>query len=194
MRRAAASRMAGSMVVVGVLLGGVTACGAETVKGASADTGAETSVSAPDPKKAQSVLDDALQAHAAGDLGPATKKYEQVLELDPGNKFAYYNLALIDAGAGNYGLAADKYRAALKTDPAYEPALFNLAILRTDTAPEEALGLYQQAVDANPKDASAWMNLGLLLRSMGQPAQGDHAVSRAITLNPQLEDPAASAS
>ena len=35
------------------------------------------------------------------------------------------------------------------------------------------------------------MNLGLLLRQAGQRAEGDAEVKQAITLNPQLKDPAA---
>ena len=89
-------------------------------------------------------------------------------------------MALIDESESNYGLAEKKYRAALKTDPAYRPALFNLAIILTSSAPEEAIGLYEDAVAANKKDSAAWLNLGLLLRSEGQVRKGNEAVLMAI--------------
>lgn len=156
----------------------------------SAAAGASSS-STPDAKKAASALDAGLKAHSAGDLTAATADYKKALGYDPKNKFAFYNLALIDEAAGNYGLAEAKYRSALETDPTYEPALFNLAILRTGRDPQEAIKLYKAAVASNKKDAAAWLNLGLLLRAAGQETAGDKAVLRAIAINPKLKDPAA---
>ncbi len=167
-----------------VLAMGATACSSTDTPSASGAT-----ASAPDAKKAAVALDAGLKAHSAGDLTAATADYRKTLSYDPKNKFALYNLALIDEAAGNYGLAEAKYRSALKTDPAYEPALFNLAILRTSRDPKEAITLYKSAVAANKKDAAAWLNLGLLLRASGQEVAGDKAVLRAIALNPNLKDP-----
>ena len=189
MNRSSSSRK-GSMLVRSlaltfVLALGVTACGDDDGK----DDG-NSSVE-PDADKAAATLDEGLKAHAAGDLTTASEKYRETLEFDNTNKFALYNLALIDEASGNYGLAEEKYRAALKTDPAYEPALFNLAILRTSSDPKEAIGLYRAAVASNKKDAAAWLNLGLLLRAAGDKDEGDEAVAKAIELNPKLKDPAA---
>jgi Flp pilus assembly protein TadD len=79
----------------------------------------------------------------------------------------------------------------LAIDANYEPALFNLAILeKAKGSNAEALSLYERAVAASPKDASAHLNLGLLLREMGQKALGDSEVRTAIRLNPKLRDPA----
>ena len=51
--------------------------------------------------------------------------------------------------------------------------------------------VYRKLLAVNPKDAAAHMNLGLLLRATGQKADGDDEVRQAMTLNPQLKDPAA---
>ena len=176
-------RLVSAAALVAALLLSALACSG----GASAED------KAADDQAISAALDAGLKAHAAGDTTAATADYTTVLKLDSGNKFALYNLALIDAGNGNYGLAEEKYRAALTTDPAYEPALFNLAILRTTPNPKEAMGLYQRAVAANPKDAAARLNLGLLQRTHGQKAQGDKNVLQAITLNPKLKDPSGQA-
>ena len=180
---ARAGRLVGCVAVTVALALGATACGGDSSGGDSS--------SAPDSKKATTELNAGLKAHAKGDLNGAAASYKKTLEYDPANKFAFYNLALIDEAGGNYGLAEQKYRAALDSDPKYEPALFNLAILRTGPAPKEATSLYQRAVESNPKDASAWLNLGLLLRASGVKAQGNKAVLKAIALNPKLKDPAA---
>ena len=55
---------------------------------------------------AEQILDDALAAHAAGELDRAVDLYEQVLVLDPQNRFAYYNLGLIDQTRGDVAAAA----------------------------------------------------------------------------------------
>jgi hypothetical protein len=87
--------------------------GATGAAGPKGITGATGSPGAQGPKGATG---------AQGDLTAATTDYKETLKYDPHNKFAFYNLALIDEASGNYGLAEEKYRAALETDPAYDPA------------------------------------------------------------------------
>jgi Tfp pilus assembly protein PilF len=179
---------AGSRAVRALALGLVLTIGATGCGGG--DDSSSSSSSTPDAQKAKSALNAGLKAHADGDLTAAAADYKKTLKYDATNKFAFYNLALIDEASGNYGLAEEKYRAALKSDAKYEPALFNLAILRTSRDPKEAIALYKRAVAANGKDAAAWLNLGLLQRAAGQKGQGDKNVLRAIALNPKLKDPA----
>src|SRR4051794_31597889 len=174
----------GALAVVALLSFGLVACSSPSSDATS------TSGASADAQAAAAALDAGLKAHAAGDLAGATAQYNKVLSLDKTNKYALYNLALIDEANGNYGLAQEKYRAALATDPSYEPALFNLAILRTSADPKEAIALYQRAVAADPKDAAALFNLGLLQRSNGDKETGDKNVLLAIAMNPKLKDPA----
>ena len=176
-------RLLSALAITSVIALGATACSGD-------DSPSSSSSVAPDAKKASAAVDAGLKAHSEGDIAAATEAYNEALKYDPTNKFAFYNLALIDESNSNYGLAEEKYRAALKTDAAYEPALFNLAILRTNADPEEAIELYQKAVASNKKDAAAWLNLGLLLRTEGQERAGDKAVLKALALNPDLKDPA----
>jgi tetratricopeptide (TPR) repeat protein len=149
----------------------------------------------PDPKKASNALAAGLDAQGKGNLDEAVNQYNEALKYDKKNKYALYDLALIDAARSNYGEAENKYRVVLAIDPAFEPALFNLAILvKAKGDNTEAISLYKRAIAAAPKDASAHLNLGLLLRANGQTGQGNAEVKKAITLNPKLRDPAASAS
>jgi len=174
-------------VLTSVVTLGVTGCASDS--NGTGSSGSSNGDTAADTGAAGEVLDAGLEAHAAGDLTAAAQKYEETLTIDPTNKFAHYNLALIDEARSNYGLAEEKYRQALDADPAYEPALFNLAILVTTRDPEEAVSLYERAVEADRTDASAWMNLGLLQRAAGDAAAGNKSVTTAIELNPELTDP-----
>ena len=178
-------RLVAPLVLTGVVAFGATAC---SVHGEDESASPSAEVATP-AEQAQKTLDAGLEAHAAGDLTTAAAKYDATLALDPTNKFAYYNLALIDEASSNYGLAEQKYRKAIDADPTYVPALFNLAILVTSSDPDEAIRLYQHAVAADKGDSSAWMNLGLLLRASGEKAEGNRAVATAIKLNPELTDP-----
>jgi tetratricopeptide (TPR) repeat protein len=146
----------------------------------------------PDAKKAASELQTGLQAQSSGDLDGAARHYQETLKYDPKNKYALYNLAVIDAVHANYAQAEQKYEVVLGIDPAYAPALFNLAILRKNSGDSaQAVTLYRRVLATNPKYAAAHMNLGLLLRSTGKSAEGDAEVKKAIELDPQLKDPAA---
>jgi tetratricopeptide (TPR) repeat protein len=157
--------------------------------------GSSDGTAKPDPKKASNALAAGLDAQAKGNLDEAVNQYNEALKYDKKNKYALYDLALIDAARSNYGEAENKYRVALAIDPAFEPALFNLAILvKAKGNNTEAISLYKRAITAAPKDASAHLNLGLLLRANGQTAQGNAEVKKAISLNSKLRDPAASAS
>ncbi len=152
----------------------------------------EPELPAPDPTRASRALDAGLQAQTQGKLDDAAEHYRESLRYDQRNKFAMYNLALVDAARNDFGQAEEKYRAVLGLDPRYAPALFNLAILRKakgDTA--EAVTLYRRVLEVTPDDAAAHLNLGLLLRATGETAAGDREVKRATTLNPELRDPAA---
>jgi tetratricopeptide (TPR) repeat protein len=165
------------LVLAGLVLG-LVSCGSGT-----------TTVT-PDVKKASTALKAGLAAHSAGKLNVASADYQEALKYDHKNKFALYNLGLIDAANGNYGLAEGKYRSVLGLDPKYGPALFNLAILRTARGDSKgATKLYERAVAANGKAAAAWLNLGLLQRANGQKDAGNKSVLKAISLNPKLKDP-----
>ena len=146
---------------------------------------------AADAESVTAALNAGLQAHVEGRTSEAVTRYQEVLKLDPRNKFAIYNIGLISQNAGNNADAEAKYREVLAIDPNYQPALFNLAIVRTaagDT--REAIALYRRAIAADPNDASAHLNLGLLLRRTGSKAEGDAEVKKALELNPKLTDPA----
>jgi tetratricopeptide (TPR) repeat protein len=144
---------------------------------------------APVPSPAQqasTLLKAGLTAQGQGHTDVATRDYQQVLALDPRNKYALYDLALIAQQAGQSAQAESQYRQALIVDPNFAVALYNLAILRTQPAPQEAVDLYRHAITLNPKDAASHLNLGFLLDSQGQKDEGRSELKLAVGLDPKL--------
>jgi tetratricopeptide (TPR) repeat protein len=137
--------------------------------------------------KAADTLAAALQAHQDGRLDDAVELYKEVVALDPDNKFAYYNLALIHQSRGANSLAEGEYRGVLAIDPEFVPALFNLAILKTARdEPDEAVDLYERVIEVRPDYAAAHLNLGFLLLATGHRQEGKAELQRAVDLDPSL--------
>lgn len=134
-------------------------------------------------------LDEGLTAHVEDRLVDAADAYQEVLLLDPTNKFALYNLGLIAHTQGRAEEAEASYRLAIATDPAYEPALFNLAILRYDAGDyREATDLYRLVLSVNPNNAKGHLNLGFALKALGLDAEGSRELAEAVALDPSLRD------
>jgi tetratricopeptide (TPR) repeat protein len=140
-----------------------------------------------DAEQASSALAAGLKAHAAGRLQEAEADYRKVLIYDPRNKFAYYNLGLIDETQGDAGSAESNYRIALTIDPDFVPALFNLAILRTSAdSAREAIDLYKHVIQVDASYAAAHLNLGFLLVDDDQAKKGKAELAIAVGLDPTL--------
>lgn len=136
---------------------------------------------------APQALEVGLGAHVQGRLDEAVKAYEKVLEHDSNNKYALYNLGLIQQTKRRPKSAEKFYRRALAVDPDYVPVLFNLAILRAGGGQvEEAINLYRRVIELDPQNAGAHLNLGFALRSVGKIEEGDAEVNRALELDPTL--------
>ena len=138
-------------------------------------------------QKALDALSKGLAAHRAGNLTEAAKDYHEVLALDPNNKFAYFDLGVIDQAQGRSQAAEANYRQALQIDPNFTSALFNLAIVRKPVDAQEAITLYRRLLVVNPNDAAGHLNLGFALLETGQTAEGNAELARAVQLDPSLQ-------
>jgi tetratricopeptide (TPR) repeat protein len=135
---------------------------------------------------ADQALREGLAQQQAGNLSAAAEQYQLVLDVRPADKYANYNLGVIEQQQ-RPALAEGYYRKALDTDPAFVPALFNLAILRTSVgATQEAMDLYRRVIAAESDDADAYFNLGLLYRDAGKIELADRYTDQALSLDPSL--------
>lgn len=139
-----------------------------------------------DGQKANDLVWAGMKAQGAGQVTQAADDYHKALALDPRNKFAYFDLGVIDQSAGRNSTAELEYRTALQFDANFAEALYNLAVLRAPVAPAEAADLYRRAAAVKPSFADAHLNLGFLLISMGQKAEGKAELDRAVAIRPSL--------
>jgi tetratricopeptide (TPR) repeat protein len=142
-----------------------------------------------DADLANEALAAGLAAHQAGNLAEAAADYREVLVHDPNNKYAYYDLGLIDQTNGALASAESNYRLALSIDPEFASALYNLAIVRHDLGDlKESLDLYQQVIGLQPDNASAHLNLGFALIEAHRKQDGNAELKVAVQLDPDFAD------
>jgi tetratricopeptide (TPR) repeat protein len=138
------------------------------------------------PQQSVDYLIAGLRAQTQGRNSEAGSDYQKAIAADNKNKVAYYDLGLIQQLSGDLANAEKNYRVALQIDPDFTVALFNLAIIRTVPAPAEAVTLYRHVILNTPNDAGPHLNLGLLLLSLGQNAEANTELQKAVQLNPAL--------
>ncbi|MGW9031167.1 tetratricopeptide repeat protein [Streptomyces sp. NPDC055722] len=137
-------------------------------------------------QQANSLLQSALVQEQRQDSKGASHTYKRVVEIDPGDKLAWYNLGVIaqrDGRTADAGAAFDK---ALKIDPNYTPALFNKAMLLKSSEPDQAIGLLKRAISAGPKSAVLRLQLGRLLAEKHRDDEAEVQFHRAAADNPSL--------
>ncbi len=138
-------------------------------------------------EQAQQLVAEGLEAHRDGDAEAARGKYNEALAKDPNNKFAHYNLGLIQQNAGDEAGAEAYYRKAIELDNNFVEALFNLATVRAGNEDyREAIELYEHIVELKPDYAEAHLNLGFAYQSYGQPEKAGPAFERAVQLDASL--------
>lgn len=121
------------------------------------------------------------------------KKYQQaqttfndVLVLDPTNKYAWFNLGLIAQVQKQPSAAVANYSKAVSADPKYTPAMYNKAILLEATDLHGALSLYRRITSINPKAATAYLRESFVYDRLGDKPRADQARARAIALDKSL--------
>ncbi|MFJ3333897.1 tetratricopeptide repeat protein [Streptomyces sp. NPDC086766] len=151
----------------------------------SSDFKAQSSVGR-NVQDANMLLEAGILQQKNHDLEGADRTYRRVLELDPQNKYAWYNLGVIAHGDGRAVDARVAYDKALKVDPAFPPALFNEALLLEPSDPDRAAGLLKRVIADNPKAGTAYLHLGRIWEQKNRDDKAAAEFRRAIATDPSL--------
>jgi len=134
----------------------------------------------------QALLARGIRAHDGGAPDAAKDLYHKVLEREPANATAHYNIAQIYNARGQYAQAQWEYEAALKADPKFVDARINLGVVlyRLRQFPAAAAE-FQHVLDAAPRHPQALFNLGTTLIEMGQAEQAVRPLRAALAEDPK---------
>jgi tetratricopeptide (TPR) repeat protein len=133
------------------------------------------------------LLAEAVALHSSGLTDVAVERYQFILESDPSNALALYNLGQITQQRGDLQGAIDFYDRALVADPSLASAAFNRAIaLRDSGRKADAVAGFEAILVADPDSVGVLFNLGNLYIELGDPERGVQLVNRAVELDPSL--------
>ncbi|MFE4517616.1 tetratricopeptide repeat protein [Kitasatospora sp. NPDC056783] len=145
---------------------------------------ASTSPAAPPPGEV--LLQEGIKQGELKHYDLAESIFRQVLELEPGNKLAWYDLGVIAQQNNRSAEALAAYDSALRTDPDYQPALFNKAILLGPGDTDQAVSILRRIVSADPKAATAHLHLGYGLARQGHRGEAEESFRTAVRTDPSL--------
>lgn len=128
------------------------------------------------------------QLQRARDSDGAALTYRRVVQLDPRNEIAWYNLGVIAQQKGDTAGALKAYDKALKIAPEHPWALYNKALLLKSHEPERAVGLLRRAIAADPNAASPHLHLGHILAQKDRDHEAEEEFRRAVTADASLLD------
>jgi protein O-GlcNAc transferase len=127
----------------------------------------------------------ALFHHRGGQLPQAELLYRQVLDAEPGNIDAAFNLAALLNATGQTDAAIDLYRHILSLRPEETDTLSNLGnALQKRGDLDAAEHCYRQAIAIDPGHAAAHTNLGNLLIQAGRGEEAEAVLRQAIDIDP----------
>jgi Flp pilus assembly protein TadD len=176
---AGGGRTIAGAIAITLIIGTMAACGSDNSGGSAGSTGT-----------AATLLSKALSDYFSGNIEVAKGEFQQVVNLDPKNKYGWYNLGVIAQYSGDKKQAADDYNKALELDPQFESVLYNLGVLRYNASDwQGAVNYLRRATAINAKDANAWWDLGLALAHLHHNAtdkEATDALNKALKLNPNL--------
>ncbi|MFF9123533.1 tetratricopeptide repeat protein [Streptomyces sp. NPDC014889] len=174
-----------TLVGVGAVAAGVTSW-AITSHPMTANAPASKATQARKAQEAATLLQAGSLQVQYRDYGGATQTFRRVLELDPHNKVAWYDLGVVAQQEGRAGDARKAYDEALKIDPKYASALYNKAVLLKPSDPGQAVGLLRRAIAATPRAATAHLQLGLILAQKDRDDEAEEEFGRAVAVDPSL--------
>jgi tetratricopeptide (TPR) repeat protein len=131
----------------------------------------------------------ATQAMQEGKLDAAAGGFAAIVKQSPNFAEAHFNLGLVNEEQGKYGDAIGSFQKALALKPHLHGANLFLGIteFRLNHL-EKAHTAVARETAGYPKDASAWMWLGVVCLAQDKPEDAVEALDKAYKLKPDDED------
>jgi tetratricopeptide (TPR) repeat protein len=106
----------------------------------------------------------------------AVLAFERAVEGDPTNASYWVNLGNARRAGGDMARAADAYRQAAVVDPRSPDAANGLGVLLVQQKrANDAIALFERAIDVSPAFTEARLNLGIAYQQSGQPSRAIEA-------------------
>jgi len=125
-----------------------------------------------------------------GDHDEALRRFDRIIEKNPGDPVLLYERAMIYIDAGRIDRAESELRAVVKSNPDFYDANRILGRLLLDRAGadksrvEEALGYLQSAYKANPDDLSTGIAVSQILSSLGRTNDAERVLATMVERAP----------
>ena len=128
-------------------------------------------------------------ARSAGKYSQAEEIWRKVLQLNPNDAQAHYNLGQALNRQNKLDAAIAAYRKAIQINPKYYYAHNGLGnALYYQKKLEEAIAAYQKAIKIDSSNPDAYVNLGNALEAQNKLDEAIAAYRKAIQLNPKEAD------
>lgn len=152
-----------------------------------APASAEPPAGLPDPKdrrELRELLTQGVELLERGDVEGAVARFDEVLAVEPANRFALSRSGAALLRLGRLGRAIERLRHAVRLNPAEPETRFVLAEALTRAGAAGAVDEWMEVVALQPRRAPAWSNLGTALGRAGRVDEAIAALARAAELEP----------
>ena len=131
----------------------------------------------------------ATEAMRAGNLDAAAEGFASVIRQMPAFAEAHFNLGLVNQERGRYEEAIGSFQKALALKPRLHGANLFLGIteFRLNELDKAHVAVARETADF-PKDAAAWMWLGVVSLAQEKPEDAAKALDKAAQLKPDDQD------
>jgi tetratricopeptide (TPR) repeat protein len=129
-------------------------------------------------------FETAVPARQAALTQEALGHLRRAVTIYPPYPDALHNLAQAFILAGQPDSAAARFRGAIARDSTYAAAYLGLGLIRSGTAPAEAVEALEHYVSLKPDEPGAWQALGRSYANLGRPGPALAAMERALALAP----------
>jgi Flp pilus assembly protein TadD len=117
------------------------------------------------------------------------ERWERMLEIDPNDARAHYNLGIVRERAGDAAAAITHYEQAIRIEPDFAMAHYNLAVaLQRAGEMINATEHYRQVSRIEPDNANAYMGLGFALAQMGNNEEATAYFGQALRIKPDFAE------